>query len=58
MKGLVGWLPVILVLVLVGFCIALYNKLVRLRIRCDESWAGIDAQLKRRADLIPNLVET
>lgn len=35
-----------------------YNGLVRLRNHCSESWAGIDTELKRRYDLIPNLVET
>lgn len=35
-----------------------YNGLVRLRNACDESWSSIDAQLQRRYDLIPNLVET
>ncbi len=39
----------------IGF---LYNKLVRLRNQGDEAWSGIDVQLKRRYDLIPNLVET
>ena len=38
--------------------IALYNGLVRVRNACDESWAGIDTELKRRYDLIPNLVNT
>jgi len=45
---------VILVLALV----ALYNGLIRLRNRVDEAWSDIDVQLKRRYDLIPNLVET
>ena len=40
------------------FIIAQYNRLVRLNITVDEAWAQIDVQLKRRADLIPNLVET
>jgi LemA protein len=44
------------VLALVG--IALYNGLVRRRVRCDEAWADIETQLKRRHDLVPNLVET
>jgi LemA protein len=35
-----------------------YNGLVRLRVQCDDAWADIDVQLKRRYDLIPNLVET
>ncbi len=40
------------------FIVALYNKLVRLRQRAKEAWADIDVQLKRRYDLIPNLIET
>jgi len=40
------------------FIIAQYNRLVRLNITVDEAWAQIEVQLKRRADLIPNLVET
>lgn len=39
------------------FLIALYNSLVRLMVRVDEAWSDITVQLKRRADLIPNLVE-
>jgi len=46
-------------LVVLGLWIALaYNKLVRLRNRIDNAWSQIDVQLKRRYDLIPNLVET
>jgi LemA protein len=45
---------VVLALILVG----IYNGLVRARNRVDEAWSGIDVQLKRRHDLIPNLVET
>ena len=37
---------------------ATYNALVRLRQHCRESWSGVDTELKRRYDLIPNLVET
>ena len=45
--------------VVVGlFFIVIYNRLVRLRVRTADSWSGIDVQLKRRYDLIPNLVET
>lgn len=40
------------------FTVAQYNRLVRLNITVDEAWAQIEVQLKRRADLIPNLVET
>jgi len=43
---------------LVGYVIWTYNRLVRLRIRCENGWSQIDVQLKRRYDLIPNLVET
>jgi len=38
--------------------VAMYNGLVRLKVQCDNAWADIDVQLKRRYDLIPNLVET
>jgi LemA protein len=48
---------VILVL-LVLFVIGIYNSLIRLRNQVDNSWSQIDVQLKRRHDLIPNLVET
>ena len=40
------------------YVIYLYNRLVRSRNMVEEGWSGIDVQLKRRADLIPNLVET
>jgi LemA protein len=43
---------------LVIFVIAIYNSLVRLRNQVDNAWSQIDVQLKRRHDLIPNLVET
>lgn len=38
--------------------VALYNSLIKLKNKCEEGWADIDTQLKRRYDLIPNLVET
>jgi len=47
--------PVLIVLV---WFIAVYNAFVRLRQHCDESWSGIENELQRRYDLIPNLVET
>jgi LemA protein len=46
------------VVLLLLFVVAIYNGLVQKRVRCDEAWAQIDVQLKRRYDLIPNLVET
>lgn len=54
-----GGLILILILALVViWAIALYNKFIRLRTRSDEAWSDIDVQLKRRYDLIPNLIET
>jgi LemA protein len=47
-----------IVLLLVVWVVAIYNRLVRSRNRVDNSWAQIEVQLKRRHDLIPNLVET
>jgi LemA protein len=47
-----------IVVVLVIFTIATYNSLISLRNRIENAWAQIDVQLKRRYDLIPNLVET
>ena len=53
------WIILIIVLVLlVLWAISTYNKLVALRNRVKDQWAQIDVQLKRRFDLIPNLVET
>jgi LemA protein len=49
---------VVLVLLVVAWPIAIYNGLVTLRTRIDTAWSQIDVQLKRRYDLIPNLVET
>ena len=54
-------LPLIIIGLLVLFVvylISLYNSLVALRNRVGEAWSGIDVQLKRRASLIPNLMET
>ncbi len=49
----------VIVLVLVGvWLVAVYNGLIRLKNRVDEAWSDIDVQLKRRYDLIPNLVNT
>ena len=49
---------VLLIIALVAWIISSYNKLVKSRNKVDNSWAQIDVQLKRRFDLIPNLVET
>jgi LemA protein len=57
--GIIVSLVVLVVIVLlVGWVIAGYNRLVRARVRIDEAWAQIDTQLQRRHDLIPNLVNT
>ncbi|MBC8358574.1 MAG: LemA family protein [Candidatus Aminicenantes bacterium] len=44
--------------VILILAVGIYNRLVNLRNRCDNSWAQVDVQLRRRYDLIPNLVET
>jgi len=49
-------LGILVLLVIIG--VSMYNSLVRLKVTCDNAWADIDVQLKRRYDLIPNLVET
>ena len=49
---------IVIIGALIGFVVSLYNALVRARQTAEEAWSGIDVQLKRRADLIPNLVET
>jgi LemA protein len=49
---------VFLILVVIGWAVAAYNRLVRLRNQVQGSWAQIDVQLKRRHSLIPNIVET
>ena len=57
--ALVGMLVIIGIIVLVAvFVIGIYNALIRLRNQVDNAWSQIDVQLKRRHDLIPNLVET
>jgi LemA protein len=48
----------ILVVLFILFVIGIYNALIRLRNQVDNAWSQIDVQLKRRHDLIPNLVET
>src|SRR3979411_733615 len=55
MIGIGVLIALVLVVVL---AIAMYNSLVRLKVQTDNAWADIDVQLKRRYDLIPNLVNT
>jgi len=52
------WIFPILLLAAIGFFVTIYNTLVQLRNRVKNAWSQIDVQLKRRHDLIPNLVET
>ncbi len=52
------WIILAIVVVVVLFLWAGYNALVTLKIRVDEAWSDITVQLKRRLDLIPNLIET
>jgi len=52
------WIVLGIVVVLIGWFIAVFNGIVTLRNRTKEAWSDIDVQLKRRHDLIPNLVET
>lgn len=52
------WIILAVVVVIGIFVWATYNSLVTLRIRVDEAWSDINVQLKRRLDLIPNLIET
>jgi len=57
--GLIALLVVLGIIVVVAlWVVGMYNGLVRARVRVKEAWSGIDVQLRRRASLIPNLVET
>lgn len=48
----------VIILVVIGYLWFTYNSLITAKTRIEEAWSGIDVQLKRRSDLIPNLVET
>jgi len=56
--GIVGWIILGVVVLLLFVLVGMYNRLVRLRALVKEGFSGITVQLRRRADLIPNLVET
>ena len=57
--GLIIFIVLIGILLLFAFYgIGIYNKLIKLKTLVEEAWSGIDVQLKKRHDLIPNLVET
>jgi len=50
---------IVAIVVIMGLMtLGIYNGLIRSRVRTQEAWSGIDVQLKKRADLVPNLVET
>lgn len=55
---MLGWIVVAAIVLLVVAAVIVYNRLVALRNRTEAAWSQIDVQLKRRYDLIPNLVET
>ena len=52
------WIVVGALVLAVVVGILLYNRLITLRVRCENAWSQIDVQLRRRYDLIPNLIET
>jgi len=57
--GVIVIIVVVAIVVLMGLMLlGIYNGLIRARVRTQEAWSGIDVQLKKRADLVPNLVET
>ena len=51
-------IAVVVIVLIVLYAIATYNGLVKSKNKCLAAWAQIDVQLKRRADMIPNIVET
>jgi len=56
-NGMLVWIVLGVIAAAVVAGILLYNQLVTLSVRCDNAWSDIDIQLKRRHDLIPNIVE-
>src|SRR3954447_21811600 len=52
------WILLVIVVAIVIYCIVAYNGLIRGKNQIENAWSQIDVQLKRRIDLIPNLVET
>ncbi len=55
---MISWIAIAAALLLVLYAVTAYNRLVRLRNECEQGASSIDVQLKRRADLIPNLVQS
>ncbi len=58
MENLLLWIILGVMVVIIFWLVMVFNGLIRSRNRTDEAWADIDVQIKRRYDLIPNLVET
>lgn len=56
--SLIGWIIIIAVVLIIGWAVFVYNGLVSFKNRTKEAWSDIDVQLKRRYNLIPNLVAT
>ena len=54
----IGYILVAIIVVVIGYLIMTYNSLVSNKNLAAEGWSGIDVQLRRRADLLPNLIET
>ncbi len=52
------WIILIVIAAVALYAVVLFNRLVRTRQMANEAWSGIDVQLKRRSDLVPNLVDT
>lgn len=50
--------PILILIALAAVTLVIYNGLVQLKVRAESAWSDIDVQLKRRHDLVPNLVET
>src|SRR5437899_6997040 len=57
-RDTMAWVILAILVIIAFVLIGMYNSLVQLRVRTDTAWSDIDVQLKRRHDLIPNLVET
>ncbi len=55
---MIGYIILGILILIILFVVAQYNSLVKLKNQAEEAWSSIDVQLKRRYDLIPNLVET
>jgi LemA protein len=54
---MLGWIVALIVAAALVYVVFVFNRLVRTRQMANEAWSGIDVQLKRRSDLVPNLVE-